>query len=172
MIRSIFHTHRLCVVTVLMLMLSAPTPAEDFHLADRVLVKKSERKLYLLHDGEILESYDIHLGGNPLGHKLREGDSRTPEGRYRLDWKNFHSDYFLSIHVSYPNDADRRRAQRRGWQPGGLIMIHGFPSGEAGRRVLDNRGYDWTDGCIAVSNRAMIEIWDRVAEDTPITILP
>ena len=139
--------------------------------ADRVLVVKSERKLYLLKAGHVLRSFDISLGLMPNGPKQREGDYRTPEGVYYLEAKNPDSDYFLSIKVSYPNAEDRARARALGVDPGGQIMIHGFPN----LPKYDERRYrtsDWTDGCIAVSNSDMIDIWLMTRESTPIEIRP
>lgn len=139
--------------------------------ADRVLVVKSERKLHLLRNGIVLRSFDISLGKNPVGPKIREGDFRTPEGDYFIDWRNPNSDYYLSMHISYPGPQDVGRASRQGVNPGSMIMIHGLPNdSEPTRRdFLDE---DWTDGCIAVSNQAMIDIWLSVADNTPITIRP
>lgn len=140
-------------------------------LADGVLVRKSERRLYLLRGGEVLRSYPIALGLNPSGHKLREGDFRTPEGRYLLSRRNPRSDYFLSIQISYPNETDVARARREGVSPGGSIMIHGLPN--TPKKTLDYYlGTDWTDGCIAVANSHMVEIWLMTPSDTPIEILP
>lgn len=139
--------------------------------ADRVLVHKSERVLHLVRSGEILRSYPISLGGRPEGHKEEEGDLRTPEGEYVLDWRNPVSDFYMSIHVSYPNQKDLRRARAAGRDPGGMIMIHGLPNDSPPTRT-DYLGEDWTDGCIAVSNQAMIDIWLSVEDNTPITILP
>jgi murein L,D-transpeptidase YafK len=140
-------------------------------VADSVLVVKSERKLYLLKAGRILKSIDISLGLVPTGAKLREGDFRTPEGRYVLDDRNVDSDYFLSIHVSYPNEADRERAREYGVDPGGQIMIHGLPNTPR-YEPTHYRGTDWTDGCIAVSNSDMVDIWLMTRESTPIEIRP
>ena len=139
--------------------------------ADYVLVDKSERKLYLFKTGRILREFDVSLGLVPTGPKQREGDFRTPEGKYTLDARKIDSDYFLSIHVSYPNDADRARARGQGVDPGGQIMIHGWPN----EPRYDLRRYqdtDWTDGCIAVSNSDMIDIWLMTRESTPIEIRP
>jgi murein L,D-transpeptidase YafK len=139
--------------------------------ADSVLVVKSERKLYLLKAGRVLREFDVSLGLVPSGHKQREGDFRTPEGKYYLEARNPDSDYFLSIKVSYPNAADRDRARALGVDPGGQIMIHGLPNTpryEAARY----RGWDWTDGCIAVSNSDMVDIWLMTRESTPIEIRP
>ncbi len=157
--------------------IATPAPADESagdeaHLpADELVVNKTERKLHLLREGRILRSYDIALGQRPEGHKQREGDSRTPEGRYRIDWRKPDSEFFLALHISYPNDQDLRNARRRGLDPGGQIMIHGLPNAPKYPR----RQYlwsDWTDGCIAVSNAAMIDLWVSVPDDTPITILP
>lgn len=144
---------------------------QDGWQADRVVVNKSDRILHLVRDGQILRSYPVSLGGRPEGHKEEEGDLRTPEGEYLLDWRNPVSDFYMSIHVSYPNDRDLRRARAAGRDPGGMIMIHGLPNDSPPTRT-DYLGEDWTDGCIAVSNQAMIDIWLSVADNTPITILP
>ncbi len=145
--------------------------ARGYEIADRVLVLKSERKLHLLKAGRILRTFDISLGLMPTGHKEREGDYRTPEGLYYLESKNPDSDYFLSIKVSYPNAEDRARAKAAGVDPGGQIMIHGLPNVPK----YDEQRYrttDWTDGCIAVSNADMIDIWLMTRESTPIEIRP
>ena len=144
---------------------------EDVWLADRVLVVKSERRLYLLRGGRVLRSFDISLGGSPVGHKREEGDQRTPEGDYVIDWRNPESDFYMSMHISYPNDIDLRAARRNGRDPGGMIMIHGLPNDSPPTRS-DYLDEDWTDGCIAVSNQAMIDIWLSVRDNTPITIRP
>jgi len=119
--------------------------------ADSLLIVKSERKLYLLKAGEILRDFDIALGLMPEGHKEREGDFRTPEGLYYLDARNPNSDYFLSLHISYPNQHDIARARVQGVDPGGQIMIHGQPN-EPKYSETRYESWDWTDGCIAVSN--------------------
>jgi hypothetical protein len=139
--------------------------------ADRILVKKSARRLYLLRSNRVLAEYPIRLGLNPYGPKLREGDFRTPEGVYELSRRNQHSDFFLSLEVSYPNAADRDRARQNGVKPGGLIMIHGQPN--TPRKSPDYyASNDWTDGCIAVSNSDMVDIWLRTSMGTTIEILP
>jgi murein L,D-transpeptidase YafK len=150
---------------------TSPEPREEFGQADHVVVRKSDRRLELMHDGRVLRSFPVSLGANPEGHKEQEGDQRTPEGRYRLDWRNVNSQFFLAIRVSYPNDEDIRRARARGVSPGNNIMIHGLPN-QPRHAIDDYRRQDWTDGCIAVSNSAMIDIWLSVPDDTPITILP
>ncbi|HJR69637.1 MAG TPA: L,D-transpeptidase family protein [Gammaproteobacteria bacterium] len=146
-----------------------PSIVPDY--ADHVVVDKSDRKLYLLKAGRVLREVDVSLGLVPTGPKQREGDFRTPEGKYVLDMRNADSDFFLSIHVSYPNESDRVRARAQGVDPGGQIMIHGLPNEPKydSRRYLDT---DWTDGCIAVSNSDMVDIWLMTRESTPIEIRP
>jgi murein L,D-transpeptidase YafK len=141
--------------------------------ADQVVVDKSERRLRLMQDGQVIREYRIALGDVPLGHKFRQGDERTPEGDYVLDWRNPNSSFYKSIHISYPNERDRLYARALGHDPGGMIMIHGKPNYISSRAVLaeyDRR--DWTDGCIAVTNEEMDEIWAAVRDGTPIRILP
>jgi murein L,D-transpeptidase YafK len=147
------------------------TLSPHYERADSLLIVKSERKLYLLKKGEILRGFDIALGLMPEGPKQREGDFRTPEGRYRLDAKNPNSDYFLSIQISYPNAQDAARARAQGVDPGGQIMIHGQPN-QPKYSEARYQGVDWTDGCIAVSNSDMIDIWLMTDEGTPIEIRP
>ncbi len=134
--------------------------------ASRIHVDKSERTLTLIHEGRPFRTYPVALGDNPRGHKLFEGDERTPEGIYLIDGRNRNSAYHLSLRISYPNDRDVARAEERGLDPGGQIMIHGTPGNRAARRR------DWTDGCIAVSNAAMEEIWRLVEDGTLIVISP
>jgi len=144
---------------------------DGFPVADRVVVEKANRKLHLMRDGEALRSFDIALGIEPFGHKEEEGDNKTPEGAYWLDMRNPHSDYFLSIRISYPNAADRREARRKGIDPGGQIMIHGQPNTPTYSASYYRRA-DWTNGCIAVSNSDMIDIWLMTPKRVPIEILP
>lgn len=140
-------------------------------LADRVIVRKSERRMYLMRGETVLRSYRVALGLNPVGPKEQEGDSRTPEGHYTLTRRNPRSEYFLSIQVSYPNDRDMQRARRNRLTPGGSIMIHGLPN-DLRREPSYYEKRDWTDGCIAVSDSDMLEIWLMTPPDTPIDILP
>jgi hypothetical protein len=140
-------------------------------LADRVIVRKSERRLYLMHGNSVLRSYRVALGLNPVGPKVQEGDSRTPEGHYQLTRRNPRSEFFLSILVSYPNDRDLQRARRNRLTPGGAIMIHGLPN-ELRREPTYYEKRDWTDGCIALSDSDMLEIWLMTPPDAPIDILP
>lgn len=146
-----------------------PLLARSLPTAEGVLVEKGERRLYLLRDGTAYRSYRVSLGGDPRGHKEREGDLRTPEGRYLLDWRNPKSCCYKSLHVSYPSSVDRRLAAERGDDPGGLIMIHGQLNGWGWLGWFNSRR-DWTHGCIAVRNVAMEEIWRAVPDGTPIEI--
>lgn len=139
--------------------------------ADRVLVLKAKRKLYLLRDGQVLRHYRVALGRTPRGAKAREGDGRTPEGVYRLDWRNPESQFYRSIHISYPDRDDLRRAAAQGVAAGGDIMIHGLPTGLEGFEVTHGRR-DWTEGCIAVTNEEIDEIWALVEDGTIIEIRP
>ena len=145
--------------------------ADELTVADRVVVRKAERKLFLYRSGRLLGEYRIALGLNPVGHKERENDYRTPEGHYLLAQRNTRSNYFLSIQVSYPNPDDMRRARQRGWPAGGLIMIHGFPNAPSHSAAYYEMT-DWTNVCIALSNSDMVEVWMRTPENTPIDILP
>lgn len=138
---------------------------------DKVLVLKKDRTLALLNHGQVLKAYKVALGSNPVGPKTRYGDHKTPEGIYILDRRNQHSQFYRSIHISYPNASDRLRAQKSGVAPGGEIMIHGLPNGY-GWIGKSHRARDWTDGCIAVTNQEMDEIWRMVPDGTPIEIDP
>lgn len=142
-------------------LLLTPVLGEQIPNVDRVVVYKKKRVLQLCRGDSVLKQYPIALG-------------KTPEGRYILDWRNPNSKYYLSIHISYPNKADKQRADSLGVNPGGAIMVHGYPTGRTAS--LWNRywflGRDWTDGCIAVSNEAMDEIWASVKDGTPIDIHP
>ena len=140
-------------------------------LADKVLVKKRERTLTLLNHGKVIKTYKVALGGNPEGPKTQQGDHRTPEGLYTLDRRNQHSQFYRSIHLSYPNAQDSSRAHKLGVSPGGDIMLHGLPNGY-GWIGSGHRSRDWTDGCIAVTNEEMDEIWRAVPDGTPIEIVP
>lgn len=132
-----------------------------------VRVFKADRLMELYSGATRLRSYDIALGQNPLGHKQQRGDSRTPEGRYRIDRRNPESRFHLSLGIDYPNAEDMARAQAAGIDPGGDIFIHGL--GERSRFSRYRRG-DWTDGCIAVSNREIEEIYAMVRDGTPILL--
>lgn len=150
----------------------ATTEPDDIGKADYVVVKKTERKLYLYRGSEVLKTYRVALGKKPDGHKKRSGDSRTPEGTYKLDWRNPNSKFFRSIHVSYPNSSDQRDARERGDTPGGAIMIHGQPTNWVEKTKLLFHEDDWTEGCIAVQDHEIVEIWDAIDDGTPIEIIP
>ncbi len=139
--------------------------------ADAVLVIKSERRLYLMNKGERFASFHVTFGAEPTAHKQARGDERTPEGHYRLGYKNPNSDFYKSIHISYPNAKDRANAQRLGVDPGGDIMIHGQANGWEWASPLVQL-FSWTDGCIALSNRDMDRLWAAVDPGTPIEIRP
>ena len=159
------------VATTALAAATSSTPSGHFELADRVVVRKATRRLLLMREDHVIADYPIRLGLNPVGPKEREGDFRTPEGRYWLTRRNQASDFFLSIEVSYPNDSDRSRARQLRAAPGGSIMIHGlpnFPRKPADYYVRN----DWTDGCIAVSNSDMVDIWLRTRVGLPIEIRP
>ena len=146
-------------------------PSEKLPAVDRVVVHKGTRTLALMHGGNVVRSYHVQLGLSPVGQKERSGDFRTPEGSYRLERRNPRSDFFLSLKVSYPNAQDERRARAHHWQAGGSIMIHGLPN-TLKHEPEYYASHDWTDGCIAVSNADMVEIWMLVPDDVPIDILP
>ena len=145
---------------------STDKPATKRVYADSVLVVKSERRLYLLKDDEIMAEYPATFGADPTGHKQREGDERTPEGHYVLDWKNANSAYYKAIHVNYPNEQDQAAATARGEDPGGLILIHGQLNGYGWLSPV-SRFFNWTDGCIALNNDDMEEVWLSVSANTP-----
>jgi len=157
--------------SLLVTMLPAAVQAGEFPIADKVVIEKAARKLYLLQKGKAFRTFKIALGIRPVGDKKKEGDFKTPEGSYLLDSRNQNSDFFLSIHVSYPSQTDRREASKLGVDPGGAIMIHGQPN-EPTKSETYYRTQDWTNGCIAVSNSDMIDIWLMTDENTPIEIRP
>ena len=140
-------------------------------LAEQILIEKSAHRLTLLRTGKSLRVYRISLGKNPIGRKEREGDGKTPEGQYVIDRKIIHSGFHRALHVSYPNTADRARAAALGVSPGGDIMIHGLKNGLGWLGPL-HRFSDWTQGCVAVTNAEIEEIWDMVREGTPVKIVP
>jgi murein L,D-transpeptidase YafK len=136
---------------------------------DLVLVKKTEKRMYLMKNGEVYKKYKVSFGANPKGHKEQEGDERTPEGKYILDYKKSDSSFYKAIHISYPNIKDIENAKKKGVSPGGQIMIHGQKNGLGWLSFITQR-FNWTDGCIAVTNKEMDEIWKLVAVNTPILI--
>ena len=141
--------------------------------ADFVLVDKSDRTLALYYDGELVKTYQgIGFGDAPSGHKQFEGDERTPEGRYIIDTRNPNSAYHLSLRISYPNAQDRAYAEAVGGDPGGDIFIHGQPNAMSGLGPDARIPGDWTDGCIAVSNAEITELWNAIPDGTEIQIQP
>ena len=164
----------LCLATLAGLAAAAylnlrPLPPDA--VADRVLVEKSGRRLTLLNQGSILKTYPVALGREPIGAKEEEGDQRTPEGIYRIDFHKRDSDYHLALHVSYPEQRDIDRATARGISAGCDIMIHGLPNGRGWIGRFHRRS-DWTAGCIAVTDFEIEEIWRAVPDGTPIEIRP
>jgi murein L,D-transpeptidase YafK len=140
-------------------------------LPDKVLIEKKERRLMLLSKGEVIKTYKIALGGNPIGPKERKGDNKTPEGTYFIDSRNRDSGYHLSLHISYPNDKDKMRAKELGVSPGGDIMIHGIKNGLTWVGA-SHAEVDWTKGCIAVTDEEMEEIYRLVPNNTIVEIRP
>ena len=143
--------------------------------ADLVVIEKSLRKLNLFKKHELLRSYDIALGREPIGKKQFEGDGKTPEGRYKISFKRVNSSFYKALQISYPNAQDAAFARKMGGRPGGAIMIHGLRDGfEAVPKMLQGlHDYlDWTDGCVAVTNSEMDEIFDLVPINTRVWIFP
>jgi len=130
---------------------------------DKILIEKKERRLTLISKGKVLKTYKIALGGDPYGPKERQGDKKTPEGSYIIDSRNKNSPYHLSLHISYPNEKDKKRAKELGVSPGGDIMIHGIKNG-FGWIDRFHTQFDWTEGCIAVTDEEIEEI-DRLVPD-------
>lgn len=138
-------------------------------VADKIIVEKSKRRMTLYASGHVLKEYPISLGSGPGKPKQRRGDHETPEGSYIIDSRNANSHYHLALHVSYPNTADRARAKALHQDTGGDIMIHGLPPQWAWLSHAQEIG-DWTDGCIALTNAEMDEVWKLVPNGTPIEI--
>jgi murein L,D-transpeptidase YafK len=172
--------HYIFTAAILLSLISSLGVVDDVHAraiaqalpqADHVVVIKGARTLTLMRQGKMIKTYKISLGREPLGHKEKAGDSKTPEGDYLIDGRNPHSKFHLALHISYPSSQDKMQAERGGRAPGGAIMIHGRPNWTGWIRSLyEDR--DWTDGCIAVSNAEMDEIWSAVPDGTPVSILP
>lgn len=139
--------------------------------ADKILILKSERKLSLLRDGHVLRSYKVALGSNPVGAKTRKGDHKTPEGLYTIDSKKEHSRSHRALHISYPDAEDREQAQASGYDAGGDVEIHGIENGLGWIGRL-HRTADWTDGCIALTDEEIDEVWKAVDVGTPVEIKP
>jgi len=159
------------IPVIMLLLVFQVLIAEAAQKADSVLVIKSENRLYLMKDGLAFASFQATFGANPVGHKQMQGDERTPEGHYILDYKNPNSQFYKSIHVSYPNAQDRKNARRLGVDPGGDIMIHGQANGWGWASPVA-QFLPWTDGCVALSDRNMDKVWEAVDPGTPIEIRP
>ena len=146
-------------------------PIANEQKADRIVVVKSKHTMTLMAGGHALKVYKVALGRGPSGAKEYEGDNKTPEGEYVIDQKNAKSRFHLALHISYPNAVDKKRARDAGREPGGAIMIHGLESGLGWLGPIQH-DMDWTEGCIAVSNSEIDEIWRLVPIGTPIEIRP
>jgi len=146
--------------------LAAPQPN-----VDHILVLKKEHKLLLLSGDRIVKAYSVALGSGGLAPKQRQGDDKTPEGLYRIDYRNPASRFHLALHISYPDESDKEQARKRGVSPGGDIMIHGL-GGEFRSLGTKHYLYDWTAGCIAVTDSEIEEIWRLVPDRTPVEIRP
>lgn len=157
---------RVFLITLLLL-ISTVLNAEE--TVDKVVVLKLEKKLILFSGVKKVKEYSVVFGDNPKGHKQQEGDERTPEGNYILDYKNSNSSFYKSIHISYPNEEDKKRAKDRGVSPGGDIMIHGQKNGWGWLSPV-MQFFNWTDGCIAITNSEMDELWIIIKVGTPIEI--
>jgi murein L,D-transpeptidase YafK len=155
----------------LLIVASAARHASAESTVDRVIINKAKRELLLMHGGKVVKSYAVALGRNPIGPKTRQGDGKTPEGVYSISGRNPASAFHRALRVSYPNSTDRAQAKRRGVAPGGDIMIHGLPNGQ-GHIGKAHRLTDWTEGCIAVTNEEIEEIWGMVADGTKVEINP
>jgi murein L,D-transpeptidase YafK len=160
----------LCIVLIA-LTCSMPAQQPTARIADSVLILKKDHLMELLAGGKVIRTYKVALGTGGLAPKEREGDGRTPEGHYVIDSRNAASEYHLALHVSYPNAEDRKRAAKLGVAPGGAIMIHGLPKGK-GWIGAGHRMYDWTLGCIAVTDDEIEEVWKLVPMGTPVEIRP
>jgi murein L,D-transpeptidase YafK len=169
--RIIFFTNLLLLVSVCIPSGFARQASSPALLADRIVIIKSTRTMNLLSRGKVLKSYKVALSSHSVGPKERFGDHRTPEGIYSVDWKNPKSQFHLALHISYPNAADREKARKLGVDPGGEIEIHGLGAkfGWIGAR---HRETDWTEGCIAVTNEEIDEIWKLVPVGIPVEIRP
>ncbi|RUM75423.1 MAG: hypothetical protein DSZ11_02305 [Sulfurovum sp.] len=157
-----------------LILLSLGLQANFSSYADKVIIKKSTRMLYLSSGGHIFKRFHVSLGTIPVGAKEVEGDLKTPEGKYILDWRQTSKKYNKSIHISYPNKKDEAHAKQLGASAGGMIMIHGTPSSWGLSPIGDWMPMltDWTEGCIAMSNDDLEEVWNQTTKGTPIIIIP
>ena len=161
--------NKLISVIILAISLTIGTAMSEQNKVNAILVEKAERKLHLLTNWRTTHTFSIALGQNPVGHKQKEGDSRTPEGLYYINGRNPASRFFRSLSISFPDETDRHIAKLNGNRPGGDIAIHGEPNDPIKKRNLKK---DWTQGCIALSDKDMRVVWHLVEEGTPILIRP
>lgn len=162
----------LCIAALYLIACSSKATEDGFReKVDRVLVVKSSHTMSLMENGRVLRVYKVAIGRGGLGPKERAADNKTPEGDYVIDRKLSKSRFHLALHISYPNAADREHARNAGEDPGGAIEIHGLPDGLGWLGPIQHDA-NWTEGCIAVSNSEIEEIWQRVAVGTPIEIRP
>jgi len=162
---------RLRIIAPLVLVASLACAQQPTVHADSILILKKDHALELLAGGKVIRTYKVAPGSGGLAPKEREGDGRTPEGHYVIDSRTAASHYHKALHISYPNADDRRRAAGLGVPPGGAVMIHGLPRGK-GFVGPAHRLYDWTLGCIAVTDAEIDEIWSLVPVGTPVEIRP
>lgn len=158
-------SHAMKYIVILLITFSLPGYAG----VDLVKIDKSERTMYLMEGGTIIKQYHIALGANPNGHKQQEGDEKTPEGEYTLDYKKEDSTFYRAMHISYPNENDKVNAKKLGVSPGGFIMVHGQRNG-LGWLALISQRFNWTNGCIALTNVEMDEFMELVDVGTEINI--
>lgn len=157
------------LLAVLLVMASALSNAIE--KADRVVVVKSSKTLSLYRDQKLIRAFPVVFGANPIGHKQQEGDERTPEGQYTLDFKKADSAFYKAIHISYPSAQDVESARKRGVSPGGSVMIHGQKN-HLGWASFISQHFNWTNGCIALTNEDMELVWQAVDAGTPIEVKP
>lgn len=154
-----------------LLALASISAADTAPPIDQLLIHKHERRLEVISGGKVIRSYRVALGREPTGHKQHRGDNRTPEGIYHIDWRHRSPNYNLSMHLDYPNLKDRADAWERGVDPGSMIMIHGTPVDEEYPEWFF-KGLDWTNGCIALDNASMQELWQLIPDGTRVEIIP
>ena len=159
------------VATLILFAALSPSAQQPPDKVDSILILKKDHVLELLAAGKVIRTYKVALGSGGLPPKERQGDARTPEGHYVIDSRNAASQYHKALHISYPNADDRKRAARLGVAPGGDVMIHGLPNGK-GYIGAAHRLYDWTLGCVAVTDQEIDEIWTMVSVGTPVEIRP
>ena len=157
--------------TILMLLLGSISSSAAERKVNKVMIVKSQNKMVLLSGSKKIKEYHVVFGANPNGHKQQEGDEKTPEGDYILDYKKSDSSYYKAIHISYPNKMDILTARNQGVNPGGMIMIHGQKNG-LGWLAPFTQNFNWTDGCVALTNSDMEEVWQLIKKGTKIVILP